>query len=68
MGVDVIVKGLLGLEIGDGGGLGKKDGWFVLCGEIIIILLELVFVEKKIIIIVFSKWLFFYRYWWFNLL
>lgn len=55
MGVDVIVKGLLGLEIGDGGGLGKNDGWFVLCGEIIIILLELVFVEKKIIIIVFSK-------------
>lgn len=38
MGADVTFKGLLGLETGEGGGLGKNDVltfsvWFALCGE-----------------------------------
>lgn len=41
MGADVTVKGLLGLETGDGGGLGKKDGWLALRGETTITSLEL---------------------------
>ena len=41
MGADVTVKGLLGLETGDGGGLGKNDGWLALRGETTITSLEL---------------------------
>jgi len=33
MGTVVTVKVLLGLETGEGGGLGKKDVWLVLRGE-----------------------------------
>ena len=38
MGADVTFKGPLGLETGEGGGLGKNDvltlsGWLALCGE-----------------------------------
>ena len=47
MGADVTVKGLLGLETGDGGGLGKKDGWLALRGETTITSLELAPAEKK---------------------
>lgn len=47
MGADVTVKGLLGLETGDGGGLGKNDGWLALRGETTITSLELVPAEKK---------------------
>lgn len=47
MGADVTVKGLLGLETGDGGGLGKNDGWLALRGETTITSLELAPAEKK---------------------
>ena len=47
MGADVTVKGMLGLETGDGGGLGKNDGWLALRGETTITLLELAPAEKK---------------------
>lgn len=47
MGADVTVKGLLGLETGDGGGLGKNDGWLALRGETTITSLELAPADKK---------------------
>lgn len=47
MGAAVTVKGLLGLETGDGGGLGKNDGWLALRGETTITSLELAPAEKK---------------------
>lgn len=47
MGADVTVKGLLGLETGDGGGLGKKDGWLALREETTITSLELAPAEKN---------------------
>jgi len=49
MATDVTVKELLGLETGEGGGLGKKDVWLALRGETTITSsgFELVPVEKK---------------------
>lgn len=55
MGADVTVKGLLGLETGDGGGLGKKDGWLALRGETTITSLELAPAEKKTTTTALSK-------------
>ena len=47
MGADVTAKGLLGLVTGDGGGLGKNDGWLALRGETTITSLELAPAEEK---------------------
>lgn len=43
------MKGVLGLEAGEGGGLGKNDVWFALRGETTITLsgFELAPTEKK---------------------
>lgn len=55
MGADVTVKGLLGLETGDGGGLGKNDGWLALREETTITSLELAPAEKKTTTTALSK-------------
>jgi len=59
MDADLNMKGVLGLETGEGGGLGKNDVWFALRGETTITLsgFELAPTEQKQLIAI-SKYSF----------